>query len=125
MNKMAPIGFQINAEKIYQDIAYAYDNIPVYGVILLNEKQTKIVCVSAKGKLGLPKGKVDEGETPTICATRECWEEIGYDVSTKINFYDKIEVEGDVKKTVFFIVSNVKEESVKVLYALYSLIHSL
>jgi 8-oxo-dGTP pyrophosphatase MutT (NUDIX family) len=87
----------------------------VYGVILVNERQTKVVCVSAVGRLGFPKGKIDEGETPLTCAARECWEEIGYDVMNKLNPYDTIEVEGDTKNTVFFVVNNIKEESVKVL----------
>jgi len=114
LNRIAPAGFQVQPEKLYDDCAFAHSNIPVYGVILLNERKTKVVCVSAVGRLGLPKGKIDEGETPITCAARECWEEIGYDVLNKLNPYDKVEVEGDTKNTVFFIVGDVKEESVKV-----------
>jgi 8-oxo-dGTP pyrophosphatase MutT (NUDIX family) len=47
-----------------------------------------------------------------MCAIRECWEETGIDVSNKINFYDKIEVES--KNATFFIVYNMNE-SIKVL----------
>lgn len=48
----------------------AINNIPVYGVIMINEKWNKAVCIGINNKLSFPKGKADEGETPTDTAVR-------------------------------------------------------
>ena len=45
--------------------------------ILLIHKKTGL----GKGKVNGPGGKVDPGETPEICAVRECQEELGITVS--------------------------------------------
>ena len=45
--------------------------------ILLINKKTGL----GKGKINGPGGKVDPGETPEICAVRECQEELGITVS--------------------------------------------
>ena len=46
------------------------------GKILLINKKTGL----GKGKINGPGGKVDPGETPEICAVRECQEELGITV---------------------------------------------
>ena len=45
--------------------------------ILLINKKTGL----GKGKVNGPGGKVDPGETPEVCAVRECQEELGITVS--------------------------------------------
>ena len=45
------------------------------------------------------------------CAVREVWEEIGYDISGKVDPSRYITINGDTKDTVFFIVEDVKEET--------------
>lgn len=47
------------------------------GRILLINKKTGL----GKGKVNGPGGKVDPGETPEVCAVRECQEELGITVS--------------------------------------------
>jgi 8-oxo-dGTP diphosphatase len=47
------------------------------GKILLINKKTGL----GKGKVNGPGGKVDPGETPEVCAVRECQEELGITVS--------------------------------------------
>lgn len=54
---------------------------------------------------------MDEGETGAMCARREVWEEIGYDVNNKINPNEFIKVEDESKIVVFYIVKNIKEET--------------
>ena len=45
--------------------------------LLLIDKKTGL----GKGKVNMPGGKVDPGETPEQCAVRECQEEVGITVS--------------------------------------------
>lgn len=73
LNRIAPAEFKMDLHSLQEQSAYVQARIPTYGVILLNERQTKVVCVGAVGKLGFPKGKVDENESPIACAARECW----------------------------------------------------
>jgi mRNA-decapping enzyme subunit 2 len=73
-----------------EDIGSAYGQVPVYGAILVNERKTKALCISFRGKLSFPKGKIDELETGVTCAIRECWEETGIDISDKISEKSKI-----------------------------------
>ena len=47
------------------------------GKILLIDKKTGI----GKGKVNGPGGKIEKGESPEACATRECHEELGITVS--------------------------------------------
>lgn len=62
--------------------------VPTYGAILLTPDYKHCLLVQGfwtKSSWGFPKGKVDEGEMPSICAIREVYEETGLDVSKLIN----------------------------------------
>ncbi|HET7889670.1 MAG TPA: NUDIX hydrolase [Bradyrhizobium sp.] len=52
------------------------------GIVLRASKPPQIAVVRLrKGEWVLPKGKLDDGETPREAAIREVWEETGHDVS--------------------------------------------
>src|SRR6202161_2865742 len=54
------------------------------GGIVLRQEETPLVAVVRLRKRNewvLPKGKLDDGETPRDAAEREVWEETGHDVS--------------------------------------------
>jgi 8-oxo-dGTP diphosphatase len=52
------------------------------GIVLRQAKPPQIAVVRLrKGEWVLPKGKLDDGETPRDAAMREVWEETGHDVS--------------------------------------------
>ena len=65
-------------------------SVPVAGVILLNPSLTKVSfsldmkCLMVRGHRSkdtwtFPKGKLNEGESMAHCASRELYEETGYD----------------------------------------------
>ena len=65
-------------------------SIPTYGAILLNNDCTKTILVKGKGQKGrsswtFPKGKQEKDESPINCAVREVYEEIGVDISNRID----------------------------------------
>jgi 8-oxo-dGTP diphosphatase len=53
------------------------------GGIVLRQARPPLIAVVRlrKGEWVLPKGKLDDGETPSDAAMREVWEETGHDVS--------------------------------------------
>src|SRR5277367_2926594 len=53
------------------------------GGIVLRQTRPPLIAVVRlrKGEWVLPKGKLDDGETPRDAAMREVWEETGHDVS--------------------------------------------
>lgn len=62
--------------------------VPTYGAILLNSSLTKVLLVqsySNRSSWGLPKGKVNQEEAPAACAVREVLEEVGFDISDRID----------------------------------------
>uniref|UniRef100_A0A5S6R4G4 mRNA-decapping enzyme 2 n=1 Tax=Trichuris muris TaxID=70415 RepID=A0A5S6R4G4_TRIMR len=62
--------------------------VPLFGAILVNEACSEVLLVQgyyAKSSWGFPKGKLNENESPAQCAVREVLEEVGYDISHKIN----------------------------------------
>uniref|UniRef100_A0A915L9S5 mRNA-decapping enzyme 2 n=1 Tax=Romanomermis culicivorax TaxID=13658 RepID=A0A915L9S5_ROMCU len=58
--------------------------VPTYGAILMDEALESVILVQgdfARASWGFPKGKVNEGEPPHMCAIREVREETGFDIS--------------------------------------------
>ena len=51
------------------------------GIIVSSPAGILMARATGSGKWDLPKGKIEEGETPLACALRETWEETGLDLS--------------------------------------------
>ena len=88
--------------------------IPTYGAIILNPRLDKVLLVqsfSGKARWGFPKGKVNEGEEPHLCAVREVMEEVGYNVKNiiiKDRYIEKVVNDQTVR---LYIVTGVSEET--------------
>jgi len=71
------------------------ENLHCYGFILFTPDYSKITyVVSQSGGLGFPKGKIEPGETPIMCAYRELKEETGidetqFDLFNGVHFYER------------------------------------
>jgi 8-oxo-dGTP pyrophosphatase MutT (NUDIX family) len=88
--------------------------IPVRGAIILNKKMSKALMVRGwKGSTwGFPKGKINKGERDDLCAIREVYEEIGYDLSPFLNPDDYVEVTSRGKNIRLYIVRGVPGSTV-------------
>ena len=64
-----------NAEELFRAVAGEFSLVPAAGGLVHSEEQ--ILLIFRRGKWDLPKGKLDEGEKPDICALREVEEETG------------------------------------------------
>eukprot|EP00965_Chrysotila_dentata_P071210 2352856-Pleurochrysis_carterae.AAC.1 len=75
------------SQEIYTAFTQYKFKIPTAGALLLNASCTKVLLVrSWYGKLwGFPKGKIDCDEDMPSCARREVLEEVGYDISDKLD----------------------------------------
>lgn len=89
-------------KELFDTFAQYKSQVPVYGLIMLNPKQDKIVLVkSYNGKTwSFPKGKINQGEEPVECAIREVMEETGYNATGKVSPDDYIQVVQDGKHKV-------------------------
>lgn len=84
--------------------------IPVRGAIILNKKMTKALMVKgwkANATWGFPRGKINKNEPDDLCAVREVYEEIGFDISPYLVKDDFIEVTIRQKNFKLYIVSGV------------------
>jgi len=95
----------------FQDYKF---KIPVCGSIILNEAQDKILLVKGWSKSstwGFPRGKIAKDETEVECAIREVYEEVGFDLSSKIAKDDFITLTLREQKIKLFIVSGISEST--------------
>ncbi len=68
--------FHENFEKLWADFQSVYKLISAAGGVVLNSKN-QVLMIHRLGYWDLPKGKAEEGETPSVTALREVQEETG------------------------------------------------
>jgi len=89
--------------------------VPVYGGILLNPAMDKVLMVKgcgARPSWGFPKGKINKDEPEIDCAVREVYEEIGYDLTGKIQKDDFLESVAKEQRVKLYIVAGISEDTV-------------
>jgi len=100
--------------KLYAQFAKYKAHIPTYGAILMNAKQTKVILVESwKGKVwGFPRGKINQGESDSSGAIREVQEEVGFDITSRLDSTNFIELakQSSGKVTKLFIICDVPED---------------
>ncbi|XP_004531625.1 mRNA decapping complex subunit 2 [Ceratitis capitata] len=97
-------------DKILDDWKNYKLSVPTFGAILISEDLNFCLLVQsyfAKSSWGFPKGKVNENEDPAHCATREVYEETGYDITKLIVPNDYIEAVINYQYTRLYIVRGV------------------
>lgn len=87
--------------------------VPTCGAILLNEGLNKCLMVQGwnSGTWTFPKGKIAKGEVPEDCAIREVAEEIGYDITGKLDKNEYIQTETGPHAVRLYIVPGVPEST--------------
>jgi len=100
----------------HQDFKKYMASIPVYGALLMNQDMTKLVLVcNYSGKSWMiPRGKMNEDESPIDCAIREVQEETGFNCRHLISKRTPyIEQKEDSKVARYYIVRGVSEKKTK------------
>ncbi len=87
--------------------------LPISGAILISaEKPYQVLLV--KNNFGrtwsYPKGKLFPGELPSEAAIRECWEETGYNIRTRINPKEMIIKRYHKKMVYLYVIRNVPKD---------------
>lgn len=87
-SKAAAAGGDELIERIYAKFVAYKMNVPVCGAIILNDKLDKVLLVrgwNQKSSWTFPKGKINQNEADAVCAVREVWEEVGWDIADRID----------------------------------------
>ena len=109
---------QPELDSIEESFFKHFSVIQAAGGLVTNEKN-ELLIIYRRGKWDLPKGKIDEGETPEQCAVREVAEETGL---TGINllspFYETFHVYQEygkniLKQTFWYSMSVSGEQNLK------------
>lgn len=106
--------FRGSLEEIYQSFNAYKRTVPVRGAILLDPTMEKCLLVRGFRKdagWGFPRGKLSLNETDAQCAVREVLEETGYDISSKIQDEQYIDVQLGDQATRLFIIPDVDEST--------------
>ncbi|VDK86784.1 unnamed protein product [Litomosoides sigmodontis] len=77
-----------SVDKVLEEWRIYKSAVPTYGAMLLDSSLNYVLLVQgyfSKNSWGFPKGKINEGEEPEACASREVMEEVGFDISDKIS----------------------------------------
>ncbi|EDW40375.1 GL24929 [Drosophila persimilis] len=97
-------------EQILQEWKNYKMSVPTYGAILVSEDHNHCLLVQsyfARNSWGFPKGKINENEDPAHCATREVYEETGFDITDIIDANDYIEAFINYQYTRLYVVRNI------------------
>jgi len=100
-------------EQLFAQFRDYVGQVPVCGAILINAAMDSVLLVRPyKGNTwSFPKGKINQGESPSACAVREVKEEVGFDASALINPNDFIEIKMESGKSMtLFLISNIPED---------------
>lgn len=111
--KYPPLTDYIPKFSVMHDAMKAYKrNIPVFGGVILNKQMNRVLLVKGvknNDGFSFPRGKINSGESPIACATREIYEEAGLTVEGLLD--EKEYVAQDARKapmgqfvTLFFVV---------------------
>ncbi|KAH8380654.1 hypothetical protein KR009_011993 [Drosophila setifemur] len=85
-------------------------SVPTYGAILVAEDHNHCLLVQSyftRNSWGFPKGKINENEDPAHCATREVYEETGFDITDIIDADDYIEAYINYQYSRLYVVRNI------------------
>ncbi len=77
-----------------------------YGAVVFSKEGKVLIENMRLGHVSIPKGHIEEGETPKECALREIKEETNLDVLLDMNFEEDEEYspfEGIIKKVTFYV----------------------
>lgn len=84
--------------------------IPVRGAIILNKKMNKALLVKgwkSNATWGFPRGKINKDEPDDLCAIREVYEEIGFDISPYLDPQEFIELTHHQKNFKLYLVHGI------------------
>lgn len=99
-------------------------NVPVYGCILLDETMEHVLLVRGthersywtfpRGKLDPTKEQSNDDKTNGVsCAVREVWEEIGFNVSDRIDKNKAITVSFKGQEVTLYIIDGINKEKTR------------
>lgn len=86
-----------------------------YGAVVYQKNKDQVLVLlerMVQGHISLPKGHIEEGETPVECAVREIKEETNLDVDIDTSFSHTISYQPgtDIKKDVTFFLATPKSQ---------------
>lgn len=84
--------------------------VPTNGAIILDETMQYVLLVQgfwSKISWGFPKGKVFEDESEANCAIREVLEETGYDITSKLNQDEYLQININDQTIRLYIITDV------------------
>jgi 8-oxo-dGTP pyrophosphatase MutT (NUDIX family) len=114
----AGILLHTDLEKLKKSFMKKFTLIRAAGGLVENEN-TELLFIYRRGKWDLPKGKVDPGESPEICAVREVKEETGLKTATidkhLITTYHTYEESGKhfLKETDWFLMHSPRQDKLE------------
>ena len=87
--------------------------VPTFGAIILNSSLDKVLMVQGWGgkSWGWPKGKLNKDESDAVCAAREVYEEIGFDVTPYIDEQHAVVAKMGEQHMKLFIIPGIPEET--------------
>jgi mRNA-decapping enzyme subunit 2 len=101
-------------ETIYTKWQEYKRGVPTFGAIILNTNLMKVLMVQGYGSKswGWPKGKLNKDESDVVCAAREVYEEIGFDVAPYIEEENAVVAKLSGQHMKLFIIPGIPEDTV-------------